>query len=267
MNDIQIILLIIVVIALLKILFEFLKGLGYIDLSSIPHQIKVDEFLTLNSPYYKKLNKDERKRFLYRVRLFLQNKTFVGKKGFRMSDNVKLLISAASIQITFGLDNFLIPRFRTIFVYPEAYFNNNTKQYHKGEINRMGAIVLSWKHFLEGFNDYSDKLNVGLHEMAHALQFTIIDSNYENFQLNNYLEEITKISSTEIEKIKNNEHHFFRSYASQNKHEFFAVAIEHFFEAPEQFNQELPELYNYMCMLLRQDPCRNIFRIENQNLL
>ncbi|WP_410603855.1 zinc-dependent peptidase, partial [Bacillus sp. SIMBA_008] len=36
---------------------------------------------------------------------------------------------------------------------------------------------------------------------------------------------------------------YFREYAYTNKFEFLAVILEHFFETPEIFKREFPELY------------------------
>jgi Mlc titration factor MtfA (ptsG expression regulator) len=43
-------------------------------------------------------------------------------------------------------------------------------------------------------------------------------------------------------------------YAATNYHEFWAVAVEIFFESPVQFRHELPELYEAMACVLNQDP-------------
>lgn len=47
--------------------------------------------------------------------------------------------------------------------------------------------------------------------------------------------------------------HFLRKYASTNREEFFAIAVENFFERPQQFSQTLPHLYTAMVHLLKQD--------------
>ena len=39
-----------------------------------------------------------------------------------------------------------------------------------------------------------------------------------------------------------------------NENEFFAVAVENFFEGPEHLNSELPELYAILRGMLNQDP-------------
>ena len=51
-----------------------------------------------------------------------------------------------------------------------------------------------------------------------------------------------------------NEKHFFRRYAFENIEEFFAVAVENFFERTQQFHQEQPELYRILVNLFKQDP-------------
>ena len=52
---------------------------------------------------------------------------------------------------------------------------------------------------------------------------------------------------------------FLRDYAKSNIHEFWAVCVEHFFEAPVQFKEQLPELYIAMCNVLNQDMAQRIF--------
>jgi Mlc titration factor MtfA (ptsG expression regulator) len=43
-------------------------------------------------------------------------------------------------------------------------------------------------------------------------------------------------------------------YAAVNYHEFWAVSVETFFENPVCMKQDLPDLYQAMVNLLRQDP-------------
>ncbi|TXI82845.1 MAG: hypothetical protein E6Q44_00750, partial [Flavobacteriales bacterium] len=43
-----------------------------------------------------------------------------------------------------------------------------------------------------------------------------------------------------------------------NQAEFFAVAVEYFFEQPVAYQERLPELYACMRALLRQDPARTV---------
>jgi MtfA peptidase len=58
----------------------------------------------------------------------------------------------------------------------------------------------------------------------------------------------------EIEKVKTGENPLFRESATLNEHEFFAVALENFFERPWEFFQARQELYLAMVGLMRLDP-------------
>jgi hypothetical protein len=48
-----------------------------------------------------------------------------------------------------------------------------------------------------------------------------------------------------------------RSYAGKNEAEFFAVAVEAFFEQPEKLLARDPELYEMLSAYFRQDPARS----------
>ena len=208
--------------------------------------------------YYNRLPDKDRKRFEKRVNQFLHSKRFAGREDLVITEEMKVLISATSVMLTFGLPMIYLSHFYKIAVYPDAYYSRINKKYHFGEVNPMlGIIILSWKSFVEGFIDPNDSRNLGLHEMAHALHFENQIRNDEYDFLNPaILAKWDRLALIEIERINKNEDHFFRKYAGANQHEFFAVAMEYFFETPLEFKKALPELYTTLTHLVRQDPER-----------
>jgi Mlc titration factor MtfA (ptsG expression regulator) len=64
----------------------------------------------------------------------------------------------------------------------------------------------------------------------------------------------------EIARIRRGTSRLFREYASTNQKEFFAVAVEYYFERPLAFRAELPELYAVLCRMLHQDPAGEMDR-------
>ena len=66
--------------------------------------------------------------------------------------------------------------------------------------------------------------------------------------------EFEAYAAEEIEAIQNVEDHFFRTYAFENLAEFFAVAVENFFERPKEFRQHQQQLFEILVGLLRQNP-------------
>ena len=62
------------------------------------------------------------------------------------------------------------------------------------------------------------------------------------------------LAEEEMALLRANENHFFRKYAFENMEEFFAVAVENFFERPKQFSEQLPHFYQVLTSLFYQDP-------------
>ncbi len=120
--------------------------------------------------YYQRLSPDQQQEFERRVIRFVRKKQFIGR-GMEITFPIRVLVAAAAVQLTFGLPELVLQHFKRILIYPDNYYSTITQQYHKGEVNPAAqAIVLSWKNFTEGYAQSDDSLNLGLHEMAHALE-------------------------------------------------------------------------------------------------
>jgi Mlc titration factor MtfA (ptsG expression regulator) len=162
------------------------------------------------------------------------------------------------VQLTFGLPDIYLQHFHTILVYPNDYYSSITRRYHKGEVNpRFGIIVLSWQSFIDGYINPTDSLNVGLHEMAHALRLENIirDEEYHFFN-QDLMDKFDEFARKACDTMAHEAEPFLRPYACTNAHEFFSVAIENFFERPVAFRSALPELYDVLTKLLNQDPAK-----------
>lgn len=207
--------------------------------------------------YYQRLSSSDKGKFERKVCNFLYSKRFIPRNMEKVTIEARVLIAASAVQLTFGLPNIYLQHFDKILVYPNEYYSSITRQYHKGEVNpRFGIIVLSWNHFLEGYINSNGSINLGLHEMAHALRLENIIRNeeYKFFdeglvvKLDNY----ARIVCQNLDNYAN----FFRPYACTNEHEFFSVAIENFFERSELFKKQIPGLYTILTRLLGQDPLK-----------
>ncbi|MDN5201996.1 zinc-dependent peptidase [Fulvivirgaceae bacterium BMA10] len=206
--------------------------------------------------YYQKLPSKEKKQFEKRVNRFIKLKQFIPRNIDSVSDEMKTLIAASAIQLTFGLPEIYFTHFNKIIIYPDSYYSSISRMRHKGEVNsRWGIIVLSWNSFLEGYAHSTSATNLGLHEMAHALNLEnrILNGEYGFLDmdlLKAWREESRKIMFS----IRSGENKFFRKYGGENEEEFFAVAVESFFERPKEFKREHPKLYTALSKLLNQDP-------------
>ena len=212
-----------------------------------------DAVLSRYNPYYKSLLPEGRERFLRRVLQFIESKRFE-YVDLQKEESMPLLISAAAIQLTFGLDHFQLDYFKTIYIIRDRYTYGLNATPFEGHVNQDG-IYLSWTHFMREFADYSDGQNVGLHEMAHALtyvNFTVHEGRDHNFH--DTFVNFSAVARPIFERMKAGETTLLDPYAATNYQEFWAVSVETFFERSSDFKSQLPELYAALCTLLNQDP-------------
>lgn len=204
--------------------------------------------------YFQRLTEEGKERFLQRLTAFLYDKYFVGMDGLILTDEMRIFVSASVAQLTFGLQYYTLPLFHTVRIYPKDFYSRLAEKHMKGGTTPSGIILLSWSDFLKGNADATDKINLGLHEMAHALLLEILHGSEPIGDLESRLIQWERAGKTEMENMRAGRPGFLRAYAASNEHEFFAVAVEHFFEAPEEFKKRLSGIYHEMCGLLNQDP-------------
>lgn len=203
--------------------------------------------------FYKNLPDKEKKYFEHRVTLFIKDKDFIGRDGNRITDEMKVLISATAVMLTFGFRDFYIGVISKIVVYPSKFYSNTNQAYHRGEFNpKLKALVLSWEDFKAGFSDENDNLNLGIHEFTHAIHINSIkERDVSSTIFSDSFKELAKLLSiNEALRSKLMTSDYFRKYAFTNQFEFIAVIIENFIETPQEFKSQFPKIYHKVKQML-----------------
>lgn len=201
--------------------------------------------------YYRKLNQPDRRKFINRLHELIENMEFIGEQGQSINLRVCILCCAPLIQITMGLDTYLFNNFHTFVVYPRQFYSEKQKTYVKGGVSRGDAIFFSLEDLIKGYNIPNDALNLGLHEIAHAIHIEYFDEVFEQ-----KFPQWLKIAEEELVAMRYKADPILRNYAGRNKHELFAVCVETFFEQSMEMKNQQPKLYEAMCFLLNQDPLK-----------
>ena len=210
--------------------------------------------LKQKNSYFRNLSPDAQGIFVDRVFKFMEDKKFIGREGLVITDEIKVLISAAAIQLTFGLKDYMISHLYAINVFPRIFFSKYLNTNLKGLNTQSGILSLSWNDFKEGYAVEDDKINLGLHELAHALYIDLDEEGNYDEHFSAYFEKWEDVAMKDYLELQEKKITFLRAYGGTNMHEFFAVCVEHFFEAPKEFKKQLPHLYNYLMLMLNQDP-------------
>jgi Mlc titration factor MtfA (ptsG expression regulator) len=212
-----------------------------------------EQILNHYSKYYRSLPIKKQKVFMTRMVRFIKDKEFIAQGDLKLTDEMTILAADSAVKLTFGLRNCKFDKFEKIFFFKGTFFSDYSKSVNMGETNPRGVIVFSWKDLMAGDMDETDNINVGLHEFAHAYMIDNKANEEQYFEVQCERFDIFYNESKTMDLIK--AHHIFNNYAFRNKMEFFAVAVEHFFETPEKMKEEIPELYKILCKMLNQDTC------------
>ena len=213
-----------------------------------------DHSLQKHNRFYRHLSTPGKKRFMQRTVEFMRSKEF---KYYELDndENIALLVSAAAIQISFGLDTYLLDYFKTIHILKTDYHYGNYNTAFMGHVNSSG-IYFSWYNFLKGFDDYGDANNVGLHEMAHALAYVnfVAKAEGQDVKFKRRFEEFSRIARPIFNSMKEGNTNVLDKYAATDFQEFWAVSVETFFEKPKELKTKMPQLYIAISDLLNLDP-------------
>jgi len=213
-------------------------------------------FLNHKYRYYQQLPSKYKLKFLKLVRDHYEYFTFEPRSGMRLTRGRKAIISAAASQLAMNLPPECFTFYKSIVVYPDYYTSFYTQRVHKGEVNPgFRLIVFSWRGIEESLEPVNDGLNLLLHEFGHALwlENKLMHQEYKVFDPG-LIERFEQQAEREMASMQANEAHFFRRYAFNNIEEFFAVAVENFFERPARFKQEVPGIFDTMSRLFGQLP-------------
>ena len=205
--------------------------------------------------YFNQLNETNKQKFLNRAYNFKNSKSF-HFHGLDRVEEVEILISAAAIQVSFGLKNYLLPFFKDIHVLSDAYQAIDSNETYIGHVAPNG-IYISWKYFVRGYADYADGVNVALHEMAHALHHeNFIKETGVDWEFRKDFEKLPAFFGPMMAEAIIQRKSYLRGYAFTNFQEFWAVCVEYFFENSQGLKDNLPQLYTILCDTLNQDPLR-----------
>ncbi len=228
-------------------------------LAARPFPEKWRKHLQENIAFYRKLDSEGRKRFENNVRFFIAEQKIYGLRGMPVSDEVKLFIAASAAILGHGLPHWEWPAVRDILVYPTAFDENyeikSGKEY-AGIVHQQGPIIFSERDLRHGFCNPENGLHVGLHELAHVMDM----ANGRADGIPAGLKWVAtapwvKIMADRIQKVRRKEcRNLLRAYAGVNEAEFFAVAVEVFFEQPRKLREKDPELYALLAGYFHVNP-------------
>jgi len=199
--------------------------------------------------YYQNLSAEDKIIFKNQVNHFLINKKIVSDKDIVITDEMEVLIAATAMQILFGRDAYYLSSFSNIRVI-------NSERVNVKKIKLSNELIIPWKAFSKGYDSMIDGYNPGIKIMAIALR---LEDQLDKVQIFNSSSHAAfeKLYKKQAEKYIASGKSSYKNYNQVDRNEYFGVAVEYFFERPEHFYANQPEMYMALSKLLRQDPLGN----------
>ena len=267
--EIFIIIVIILVIVFFLVIKPVLKEMNRKKIIKEPFPEKWENILEEKFTLFKKLPEYLKKDLKNKIKIFLNEKNFIGRQDQKITDEIRILIAAQACLLLLNRKTNYYPKLKSIYIYPTAYLSKHKvnlggilvehTRASLGESWSSGELVLAWDSAEHGAINMYDGINVTYHEFAHQLdqEDGAADGAPILKNRSSYMS-WGRILSTEYEKLiskkKRRRKSVLNKYGATNPAEFFAVASETFFEKPRQLNKKMPELYTELQSYYQTNP-------------
>ena len=196
-------------------------------------------------PYYIKLTEKDKEVFRNRVQHFITNKQFKSVDNIGITEDMKVMIAATAVQILFKRKAYYLSTFDRILI-------SESFPVQLGHLRSNRVVEISWNEFEQGFKSLTDGYNPGIKTMAMAMDLEHQFGKNTLFSESTY-KDFNRLYKKEAEKYILSGKSKYDNYNKVDRSEYFAVAVEYFFERPEHFHANQPAMYLALSMLLRQD--------------
>lgn len=216
------------------------------------------------------LNAVERAHLRELTTLFLHRKSLSGVQGLTVSTEMALAVAAQAclLILKLGLDYY--DGWVEVVLYPAAFrvARDNTdatglvsheEQALSGESWSRGPVILSWDDVASGLTASHPGHNVVVHEFAHKLDMLNGSANgMPPLHPDMVRRQWTEVFADAFDHLQRQLAHHHRPainpYGVTAPAEFFAVASEYFFTAPQLLHHQYPAVYGQLALFYSQNP-------------
>lgn len=215
--------------------------------------------------FYASLSEEDKAVFEADILRFLKRVRITGIKT-TVDDEDRLLVASSAVIPVFAFPEWEYSSLHEVLLYPDLF----TEKYDFKEQGRnisgmvgsggvMNHVVIFSKPALHlGFDNASDKMNVGIHEFVHLFdkQDGEIDGIPQVIMKNQAVMPWLHLISENTKQMLAGKSDI-NVYGATNNQEFLAVASEYFFERPKLFKKKHPELYEVLSQVFKADLANN----------
>lgn len=240
----------IIPVALLVALYTFHGVIDHWWLTKfpVPFDPKLKDWLTKYFPPYVVLDDELKKKFEFRLGLYLNGRLFqsVGKEMRDVPEDIKCMVAAHAVNMTLGIDDYLIGDTDRIFLYKHPFPTPKFPFLHNVETDTEdGVIILSLEQLVNAIIRPDLYYNTAYHAYAEAIMFVNNKTEFPSFPEQTW-SDIQNISGWNNETICRQTG--FQSVPLQTVHSTI------FFTMPQKYKMILPEYYDRLSLAFNRKP-------------
>jgi MtfA peptidase len=235
------------------------------------HSIADDQWSAVLAavPALARLTDEQRRRLRSLALLLLHEKQFEAARGMALDEPkcVRIAAMACLPILELGFDAYA--GFRSIVVYPDEFvvrdrsYEDEDGVVHtgddvlSGEAHEQGPVVLAWSE-VEA-SGRGEGFNVVVHECAHKLDMLSGEADgvpplHGDMRVPEWVAAFDAAYEDLGEQLERGQEPWLDPYAAEDPAEFFAVCAEMFFDVPQRFRAEYPDVYDQLKRYFKQDP-------------
>lgn len=219
-----------------------------------PFPSEWEKILRRNVPLYAKIPETLRPKLHREIKEFLADVIFEACGGLKeVSDEMALTIAGNAAILSVNRTKFSLG---SVLVYPGEFSAHGDSAPSDGESWTHGSVIFSWKRITRDIALHGNGQNVIIHEFAHQLDAADgIDGGMPYFRVPADRKAWQRVAANELERLRSGDPTtVIDEYGAENPAEFFATAVEAFFEKSVAMKTAHPELYALLEKLFGHDP-------------
>jgi Mlc titration factor MtfA (ptsG expression regulator) len=253
-------------------MFGFFKRRRRKKLLASPLPDEWQDIIGQNLAIFPLLSSGEQERLTQAAAIIAAERPFVGLAELKISEEIKVTISAQAALLLLGEEGYYFDRVGTIYVQPSYHKTRLERSlggavlvedgvFVEGQALEQGEVRLAWNEVLYGCRDPADGENVVLHEFAHHLDeldgyFDGVPPLSRDADRRRWVEVFDQVLEQLRAEQANGHETFLHDAAAENRAELFAYATECFFEQPLELEEEHPELFDCLKLFYKTDTRR-----------